>query len=45
MTTMLTDLLAGNGAFVVVSRQELADVMREQDLSNLADRRRPDHHV
>lgn len=39
MTTILTDLLAQNGTFTVVSRQELAAVMKEQDLAatDLAD--------
>ncbi len=35
MTTLLSDLLTQNGAFTIISRQELADVMREQDLASL----------
>jgi hypothetical protein len=37
LTDVLTNLLAQNGQFTVVTRHELADIMREQDLSNLAD--------
>jgi len=34
---MLVDLLTGNGAFTVLTRSDLADIMTEQDLSRLAD--------
>jgi len=37
LTDRLTTLLAQNGAFTVLSRGELEAVMREQDLSRLAD--------
>ncbi len=37
LTTVLTDELARSGAFTLVSRQELASVLKEQDLAQLSD--------
>jgi hypothetical protein len=37
LTDRLTTLLTGNGAFTVLSRSELKDVFKEQDLSKLVD--------